>query len=327
MDQEHAEFRAARLGLNEFNEKLNTTVCMLDCTSAVREPRFSITFEHLHLGALDVLRYDSYGFKAGRRGFRHIREDKIDDVLLILPLTTPVGISQKGRAIVLNPNEGTLVSTLQPFEGICCTPLASRFSELVVRIPGPLLRQRVAHADLCCVNPIKMDSGSGKVLRAFLDNLVEEHHDFSATQGERFGKMLVEAVANIAPHACDMLKSGAALYQSPRSRIFGRATEFIDSKLSDPALTPALIAHHFRISVSYLHAIFAASSQSVSGYIREARLQRCREALRDPLLHHQSIIEIAMRWGFNSASSFNHAYRRRFNSSPSEDRIPLSATC
>ena len=54
-------------------------------------------------------------------------------------------------------------------------------------------------------------------------------------------------------------------------------------------------------------------------YLRTARLNRVREALlRDD--RTESIIDIAMAWGFYHLGRFSIEYRKQFGESPSETR-------
>lgn len=298
--------------------------------SARRDPErheLCTTLDWVALGNLDVVRYEGCGVRGGRRDWRHIREDGVDDFYVILPLTGPAAISQSGRSIIVEPGACTLLATIRPFAGVCGNPPNYEYSEFVVRIPGPLLRQHIPHADTCCARPISVCRGTGKILWSLLEALVREGTACSGAPAERFGKMVLFATVNTilgTPGLPELPESR----QSSRSRVFERAKEFIESQLSDPALDPARIAQHCRISVSYLHAAFAAHSHRVGTYIRELRLQRCREALQNPFLSHQSIIEIAMRWGFNSAPGFTRAYRALYGRPPSEERmhcVPIDA--
>jgi AraC-like DNA-binding protein len=74
------------------------------------------------------------------------------------------------------------------------------------------------------------------------------------------------------------------------------------------------------LSVRALHYLFKGSGQSVSDYILERRLQRCREELEAPAFSTRTVTEIALANGFNSMSHFSSAFRRRFATSPSAAR-------
>jgi AraC-like DNA-binding protein len=52
--------------------------------------------------------------------------------------------------------------------------------------------------------------------------------------------------------------------------------------------------------------------RSVSLYVRDLRLERCRRDLLDPRLPDRSISTVAFRWGFGDLSGFNRAFRDAF---------------
>lgn len=309
------------LNVHSFSNRFNSIVCGLDCNVSKTLAPFSSSLLSVRLGALDVLKYDGHGLRGGRRGFQHIRQDALDDFIVAIPLTVPVAITQAGRSAHVEPGACGLLTTAKPFEGLCGTAPSYTYSEFVLRLPGPLLRQHMPNIDDCCARSISVRGGTGKVLLSLVETLIDERNDYSALQAARFGTMVLDAVVNLTLGAPELANFQSRQNLSAHARIFAAAREFIESNLSNSSLDPRTIAQHCDISTSYLHAAFAAHSTSVSGFVRETRLQRCRSALQNPALRHQSIIEIAMRWGFNSASSFNHAYRARFGKSPSEDRV------
>ena len=92
---------------------------------------------------------------------------------------------------------------------------------------------------------------------------------------------------------------------------------FVRENLSDPDLSPELLAARHGISVRYLHTLFKDTGQSVAQWIRDLRLQRAHEQLM-AAQPGTSISQIAYACGFNDQSQFNHAFKRRFEHSPGE---------
>lgn len=311
------------LDIGGFLDKLNPVVGLLDCRVAARPQPFACSIERVSLGALDVLRYDGQGLQTSRRGPVHIRESRVDSFFATFPLTAPMALTQSGRMAVARPGSAVLLTTDQPFDCLFDVASDQTYAQLMLRIPGALLRRHVPHIDECCARTIALDHGAGRVLQRLVENLLDHSHGCSPTQAERFGSILLDTFANVAMEAPEWLACQGVREDVARTRLLARAQAFIESQLSDPELDPARVAAHCQISVRYLHAIFSAASLGVAAYIRDLRLQRCREALRNPQLRDRSVTEIAMRWGFGSSSSFNRAYRTRFGSAPSEDRILL----
>lgn len=90
--------------------------------------------------------------------------------------------------------------------------------------------------------------------------------------------------------------------------------------LHDNDLTPSRIAAAHRMSLRHLHLLFQRNDLTVSGWIQDQRLQRCKEALLDPACRRHRISEIAYRWGFVSAPHFSRAFKDQFGLSPRELR-------
>ncbi|XPP25819.1 MAG: helix-turn-helix domain-containing protein [Leucobacter sp.] len=111
----------------------------------------------------------------------------------------------------------------------------------------------------------------------------------------------------------------------PRDELFRRATTYIEDRLGDSELSPQRVAEALFVSTRSLQQAFVASGAGVAGLIRERRLERAAQDLGDPEQAHVSIGDIALRWGFASASHFAELVRRRFGVSPSALR-PGSTT-
>jgi AraC family transcriptional activator of tynA and feaB len=70
---------------------------------------------------------------------------------------------------------------------------------------------------------------------------------------------------------------------------------------------------------------FGKVGRSFCRWVLESRLDRCREALRDPRQATCSISEIAYRWGFNDLSHFDKVFRARFGMTPRQWRRAAQA--
>jgi AraC-like DNA-binding protein len=96
--------------------------------------------------------------------------------------------------------------------------------------------------------------------------------------------------------------------------------EYIDAHLADRDLTPSTIAGDHFISRSYLDRLFEGEDAGVWETIRTRRLDRARRDLVDEGLAGESILEIATRWGFASASHFSRSFRAAYGRSPRDVR-------
>ncbi|MBJ6124845.1 helix-turn-helix domain-containing protein [Microvirga splendida] len=90
--------------------------------------------------------------------------------------------------------------------------------------------------------------------------------------------------------------------------------------LSDPELSPGMIAAHCRISVRTVHLRFERIGQTFGRWLVDNRLEACQRDLREPRQLGSAISEIAYRWGFSDLSHFNKAFRSKFGMTPREWR-------
>ncbi|MBL6749270.1 MAG: helix-turn-helix domain-containing protein [Nevskia sp.] len=95
---------------------------------------------------------------------------------------------------------------------------------------------------------------------------------------------------------------------------------YILDHLHEADLSLERIARANRISLRYLHRLFEQTGRSVSSWIQQRRLERCREALLDPAFRHCSIAAIAARWGFDDAAHFSRIFKAHAGLPPSRLR-------
>ena len=271
------------------------------------------------VGPVSLVQYEGRGVEHGQRTMEHIRSEALDYFIVCLPLRARFHFSHVGRQTELVYGSAVLLSARQPFDAyIHGEAIDGVHSSLQVRIPGALLRSRLAQVDEVCNRVFSVHSGAGYLLQAMLQASLREGGELGAAQALRHSQVLVDLLAN----ALDGLDDDRALRGERRGTqvIFERAMSHIECELSAPHLDAEQIALHCRISPRYLHKIFSERALTVAGCVRELRLQRCQQALRDAALAHRAVIEIANRWGFNDPSHFGRLYKKRFGVSPSEER-------
>ena len=78
-------------------------------------------------------------------------------------------------------------------------------------------------------------------------------------------------------------------------------------------------AHH--VSLRSLHQHFHDEGLTVAGWIRQRRLESCRQDLADPALADRPVAAIAARWGFSSAGDFSRVFRAVHGLPPAEYRM------
>jgi AraC-like DNA-binding protein len=99
-----------------------------------------------------------------------------------------------------------------------------------------------------------------------------------------------------------------------------RIRDYVTQHLHDPDLSIDSIARDLNASKRSLHRAVSDFDDSIHNLIWHARLDRCREDLRDPVKSQQSIAGIAQSWGFKNSTHFSRAFRTRFGMSAREAR-------
>ncbi|MEV7415447.1 helix-turn-helix domain-containing protein [Streptomyces sp. NPDC089919] len=95
------------------------------------------------------------------------------------------------------------------------------------------------------------------------------------------------------------------------------AKDLADRRLTDPGLSPQMLARELSVSVRTLHRAFAATGEHLSSYIRHRRLHEARVALGSPS-GRLSISELAAHWQFADSSHFTRAFKKQYGQTPSE---------
>jgi len=95
------------------------------------------------------------------------------------------------------------------------------------------------------------------------------------------------------------------------------ATEIADGRLTDPGLTPTMLARQLNVSVRTLHRAFASAGEPVAAYIRRRRLERARlDLAASPA--RPGVSEVAARYQFADSSHFIRAFKAQYGQTPAE---------
>ncbi|MFC4122571.1 helix-turn-helix domain-containing protein [Nonomuraea zeae] len=219
-------------------------------------------------------------------------------------------LSQDGRQARLGPGDFAVYDTSRPYTLAFDSPARL----LVLIFPRPMLALRPRAIERITATTISGTTGLGALISPFL---LRMGHDLEELE-ERGGVRLAANVLDLLSTAlADRLDVRAP---DPSGALFLRITTFIESRLGDPLLDPAAIAAAHHISTRYLHKLFHSEGTSVSVWIRERRLGRCRRDLLDPLLRDRSVSTIAARWGFVNAAHFSRLFKAVYGHSPRECR-------
>lgn len=252
------------------------------------------------------------------RTWRHVRRSAPDFYQVWVQVRGHAMAEQDGRAARLRPGDFALSDLARPFR--CAYPA---FRGISVRFPRFLLP---AHdVDLVRgLTGVRMagDRGAGTLVSSLIRRLPRYLEDRDDADGTRVGTAVLDLLATaLAGH----VDRGDTIPPDPAQRALRlRIHAFIEQRLADPELAPALIAEAHHISVRYLHKLFEAEETTVAALIRRRRLDRCRRDLVDPSLVLRPVSAIGARWGFTSAAHFGKLFRLAYGLTPVEYRTKVA---
>jgi AraC-like DNA-binding protein len=218
-------------------------------------------------------------------------------------------LMQDGRTAHLRPGNWTIGDCTRPYDLILTT---DNYKQFVVQVPQHLLLSRLSDFETMAAYAFSSQAGLGKVT-----------FDLIRSTKREMNLLNPHATPRLAETLLDLIVANLREYFSPNETGSRNGTitlleikSFIHEQLSNPQLSVDLIANKLNLSKSYLHFLFKEEEITVSRYIWDMRLEKCRNALADIRQINRSITDIAFAWGFNSVTHFSSAFKTRFGLSP-----------
>lgn len=219
---------------------------------------------------------------------------------------------QDGREALLSPGTLAIYDTSRPYT----LEFGGPFRTMVVMVDKCSLQlPETAVGQLTAVG---MGSGAGAagLVVPFLGQLAANLSRLSPVAASRLSRNAVDLITTML--ADEVMTRSVPI--DARTAMLQRIMEFIDGNLSSPELVPRAIAAAHFISVRHLHNLFHDNGTTVSRWIKDRRLERCRHDLLDVAQAGLSVATIAGRWGFFDATHFSRDFKEKFGAPPSECR-------
>ena len=222
-------------------------------------------------------------------------------------------VQHAGSEVALRTGDMVMTENTRPHRHSFLGDYRSIQETLVVRIPLALLSSRIANVHALAGAYVAASSVIGSLISQFISNVWDKRHGIDNQAAELLGRQIVD----LAILAFD----NGAIEELPESAVktghLIRMKRFIETHLSDSALSPASVAEAACISPRYAQRLFSSEETTISAYIVNQRLERCEEMLGSAQHGNLTISEIAHMWGFKDASHFGHVFRRKHDMSPS----------
>jgi AraC-like DNA-binding protein len=243
------------------------------------------------------------------RSRRHLSHLDKDCFYIMLPSTGSLLVEQGGESKVSTPGTAVLFDTIKPYHLRCRDYCQSMYIE----VPRKILIDRCSDDKLANILALNFADGLGWAFSVFCKLIAAEAESFSD-----------DVATNVAVEIADLLALYINVESGHKSTTESLSSKFrlqlvksyIETRLDDEDLTPEVIARDNGISLRYLHYLFKGSGASVSEWVREQRLNKCRQKLTSAKFERETITNIAFSMGFNSASHFTRLFKQRFGMTP-----------
>ncbi|MFG3295341.1 helix-turn-helix domain-containing protein [Streptomyces sp. NPDC048179] len=271
---------------------------------------YDATMRTDHLGSLQITTVECDPGEV-HRAPRFIARGDGRQIFVAVQSTGRARVEQDGRATELRAGDIGFFETVRPFR----TAFPERFRLKIFAVPRRLLELGEADVGRLTARAVRPSGGLPALLAPLLERLADTSESYPTPTAERLAENVIDLVAATA---ADQLGEEPAELPGADGVLLLRIKTYIRWQLSDPALTPAVIAGAHGISVRYLHRLFAAEDSTVCRWIREQRLRACRRELAARPQGSVDLGQTARRWGFTGSAGFGKAFRGSFGLSPTE---------
>ncbi len=267
---------------------------------------FDGQLEHQVLGDLSLSRLQTEAVQYERHP-RHIAGASEEQYLITIPRRSPVEFRQLGREVRCDPGGFIIERGDEPY----------RFSYgaandlCVLKVAKPVLSNRLRNPDRYCAQVFNGREGLGGLFTMMAQQVQAQGVSDQAASCV-LGRQLIELLTLAIDRTSE---TADVAHSSVRAAHLKRAKEVIRRNLSNPDLSPDLVADACGISKRYLHEIFADGNGTVSQLIREQRLIAACNMLQMP--NPGPMSDIAYRFGFSDQAQFSRLFKAMFGQTPS----------
>jgi len=188
------------------------------------------------------------------------------------------------------------------------------FQLLMLRTPRAALPLAPAALRSVIGRPFASDAGYARLAVRFACDVLHDDTLLAGPTAPRIAHDVVGVFTTVLAERLRLTDSS-----DPSEPAFQRAVAYIAAQLVDPLAVPD-IADAVDMSPRYLQSVFQQRGMSVTGWIRERRLERARQALADPIWADADILQVAVAHGFSGHSHFTRAFRAAYGETPNRWR-------
>jgi len=274
------------------------------------------SMSHFPIGGISLNRL-RYGTRV------NIEVECLDNFLLVMmPITGSVQIRCGDQNICSSPRLASVISPTLPMR----ETIEADCDQIMVRIERELLERTCAQhlgqelqQPLCFNLGLDMSASAGWAsLMSYL--IAEVDHGASFLQIPLLRTQMEQLVVTTLllgqnhNYREELSQPAKAIVPSHVKRV----EEYISAHADQP-LTVAALAAYAKVSTSSLYAGFRDfRNSSPMAYLKNVRLQRVNQELRNADQSSGTVAQIALRWGFRHLGHFALDYKKMFGELPSE---------
>lgn len=249
-----------------------------------------------------------------------LRSDADDELCKVHVMARGHGVvRQDGRDARLGPGDFAFVDLSRPAHWDM-SPMRC----VVIGFPRRLLPLETDGTARLTAVRVRGDRGVGRLVSSLARQLPRQLGDPSPASpaSPAVATRLGTAILDLLTVALASQVDGSAQVpvQTQQRALLVRVHAFIEERLSDPGLSPAVIAAAHHMSVRSLYNLFEDQETTVASWIRRRRLERCRRDLLDATQRTVPVSTIAARWGLTNPAHFSRAFRAAYGMAPIDYR-------
>lgn len=220
---------------------------------------------------------------------------------------------QDGKEVTMQAGDLSVYDTSRPYSVLFSEDMRNiimMFPKNRLDLPVPVTEQ------LTAVSLSQEHSGLSNILSSYLSQFPAELEPLPDRVRTKLAHTSLDLVTTLFSSVLDT----DAAVRDPHELMLQQIYTYIDDNLASLELSPGTIASAHFVSTRHLHSLFRQADTTVSTWIRERRLERCRGDLLDSALANRPVSAIAMRWGFTDAAHFSRIFKATYGVTPSELR-------
>ena len=256
--------------------------------------------------------------KGGRhlviRSWELIQKSEYNNFFIGYMLSGSAKLSQDHHVATLNRNDLAILDSTKEYQ----IEVPCSFDALWVHVPRYRIEGRLRALGDIMAQRVVGTVGVGRLASDLIRGAFRECNRISPAEANR----VINSILDLVGMSLSQDHEAKLEPSAYSSSLLRRIQDYVENRIDDEDLTPARIAEAHGVSARYVNKLFEKEGISTAKWVKMRRLERCRNDLEDANKRHLSISQIAYNHGFGNISSFNRAFKDRYEVAPGCLRNP-----